>query len=65
MYKGETIAKVQKRFIHIVNYLMSLGKMFDKKEPNIKILLKCLDRSWQPKVTTISGFKDLTSRPQP
>jgi len=27
---------------------------------NIKIL-KCLDRSWQPKVTTISESKDLTS----
>jgi len=39
---------------------MSLGKMFEKEELNIKIL-KCLDRSWQPKVTAISKSKDLTS----
>ena len=39
---------------------MSLGKTFDKEELHIKIL-KCLDRSWQPKVTTISESKDLTS----
>jgi len=34
--------------------------MFNKEELNIKIL-KCLDRSWQPKVTTISETKDLTT----
>jgi len=39
---------------------MSLGKTFDKEELNIKVL-KCLDRSWQPKVTFISESKDLTS----
>jgi len=60
MQKEETIDEVQKRFTHIVNHLISLGKMFEKEELNIKIL-KCLDRSWQPKVTTISKFKDLTS----
>ena len=53
MLKGESIAEVQKRFTHIINHLMSLGKTFDKEELNIKIL-KCLDRTWQPKVTTIS-----------
>jgi len=36
-----------------------LGKQFDK-ELNIKIL-KCLDRSWQPKVTAISETRDLTT----
>jgi len=60
MLKGELIAEVQKRFTHIVNHLTSLGKIFDKEELNIKIL-KCLGRSWQPKVTTISESKDLTS----
>jgi len=39
---------------------MSLGKTFDKEELNIKIL-KCVDRTWQPKVTAISESKDLTS----
>ena len=60
MLKGETIAEVQKRFTHIINHLMSLEKTFEKEELNIKIL-KCLDRSWQPKVTAISESKDLTS----
>jgi len=60
MQKGETISDVQKCFSHTVNHLMSLGKIFDKEELNIKIL-KCLDRSWQPKVTTIFESKDLTS----
>jgi len=43
-----------------VNHLIGLGKQFDKEELNIKIL-KCLDRSWQPKVTTISESRDLTT----
>ena len=60
MLKGELIAEVQKRFTHIINHLMSLGKAFDKEELNIKIL-KFLDRSWQPKVIAISKLKDLTS----
>ena len=60
MLKGETTAKVQKRFTHIINNLMSLDKTFEKEELNIKIL-KCLDRAWQPKVTAISESKDLTS----
>ncbi|XP_068492149.1 uncharacterized protein [Phaseolus vulgaris] len=44
MQKGKTICDVQKRFSHIVNHLMSLGKTFDKEELNIKIL-KCLDKT--------------------
>jgi len=60
MLKGETIAEVQKRFTHIINHLMSLNKTFEKEDLNIKIL-KCLDRSWQPKVTAIFEAKDLTS----
>ena len=60
MLKGESIENVQKRFTHIVNHPRNLGKVFDKEELNIKIL-KCLDRSWQPKVTTISKSRDLTS----
>ena len=39
MQKGETISDVHKRFSHIVNHLMSLGKNFDKEELNIKIFV--------------------------
>jgi len=58
--KGETIGHVRKRFTHIVNHLINLGKIFERDELNINIL-KCLDRSWQPKVTSISESKDLTT----
>ena len=44
MQQGESIVEVQKRFTHIVNHLIGLGKNFDKEELNIKVL-KCLDRS--------------------
>jgi len=40
MKPWETIANVQKRLTHIMNHLIGLGKVFDKKEINIKIL-KC------------------------
>jgi len=60
MQKGESICDVQKRFSHIMNHLMSLSKTSDKERLNMKIL-KCLDRTWQPKVTAISESKDLTS----
>ena len=60
MQQGETIADVQKRFTYIVNHLIGLGKQFGREELNIKIL-KCLDRSWQPKVITISETRDLTT----
>jgi len=51
---------VQKRFTHIVNHLIGLDKEFDKEDLNIKVL-KCLDRSWQPKVNTISETRDLST----
>ena len=60
MKAGESICDVQKRFTHIVNHLLALGKTFDKEKLNIKIL-KSLNRTWQPKVTTISESRDLTS----
>jgi len=59
MQQGKSIAKVQKRFIYIVNHITSLGKEFDKEELNIKVL-KCIDRNWQPMVTAISKSKDLS-----
>ena len=39
MFKGESIADVQKRFTHIVNHLMILGKVVDKEELNINVLV--------------------------
>jgi len=45
MKAEETIYDVQKRFTHIVNHLIALGKDFEKEELNIKIL-KSLNRAW-------------------
>jgi len=42
------------------NCLIGLSKEFDKEELNIKVL-KCLDRAWQPKVTTISETRHLST----
>ena len=60
MKAEEKIYDVQKMFTHIVNHLIALGKVFEKEELNIKIL-KSLNRAWQPKVTTISESRDLTT----
>jgi len=60
MKAGESICDVHKRFTHIVNHLLALGKTFEKEELNIKIL-KSLNRTWQPKVIAILESKDLTS----
>ena len=61
MQQGETIIEVQKRFTHIINHLIGLGKKFDKGELNMKDL-KCFDRNWQPKVIVISESKDLSRK---
>ena len=37
MKQGESIADVQKRFTHIVNHLIGLGKEFDKEDLNIMV----------------------------
>ena len=62
MLKGETILDVHKRFTHIVNHFIGLGKVFEREKLNIKIL-KCLDNSWQPKVTAISESNDMILHP--
>lgn len=60
MENGESIYDVHKRFTHIVNHLLVLGKTFKKEELNIKIM-KSINKTWQPKVTTISKYRDLTT----
>jgi len=60
MKNGETISKLQTRFTHTMNHLLSPGKMFEDDELNIKILIY-LTRTWEPKITAINKFKDLAS----
>jgi hypothetical protein len=59
MRQNESIDDVQKRFTHIVNHLGDLGKSLTNDETTNKVL-RCLDKSWQPKVTAISEAKDLS-----
>nr|KYP33611.1 hypothetical protein KK1_045528 [Cajanus cajan] len=60
MNNGESIFDFQKRFTHLINHLVDLGRKFEEEELNLKVL-QCLDRSWQAKVTAIEESKDLTS----
>jgi hypothetical protein len=60
MKSDESIKDMQTRFIHIVNLLRALGKTFNN-EDLINKVLRCLNRSWQPKVTAISESRDLAS----
>ena len=58
MLPNESIHDMQKRFTHIINALLALGKTFLQGELSNKVL-RCLDRTWQPKVTAIIESKDL------
>nr|KYP49385.1 Retrovirus-related Pol polyprotein from transposon TNT 1-94 [Cajanus cajan] len=60
MNNGESISDFQKRFTHLINHLVDLGRKFEEEELNLKVL-QCLDRSWQTKVSAIEESKDLTS----
>ncbi|KAK2370012.1 gag-protease polyprotein [Trifolium repens] len=60
MQDGETIADMQQRFVKITNKLHGLGKPITNQDATNKIL-RCLNRSWQPKVTAIKEANDLTT----
>ena len=60
MKNQETILELQTRFTHIVNHLLGLGKTLEDEEMNIKIL-NCLKGTWEPKITTITEYKDLAT----
>uniref|UniRef100_A0A151UE85 DUF4219 domain-containing protein n=1 Tax=Cajanus cajan TaxID=3821 RepID=A0A151UE85_CAJCA len=45
MNHGESISDFQKRFTHLINHLIDLGRKFEKEKLNLKVL-QCLDRSF-------------------
>ena len=47
------------RFTNIINGIKSLGKVYTNVEM-VRKILRCLPRSWSPKVTAIEEAKDLT-----
>ncbi|GAV81376.1 zf-CCHC domain-containing protein/UBN2 domain-containing protein [Cephalotus follicularis] len=50
------------RFTTIVNSLKNLGKNYSNQEL-VRKILRCLPRSWTPKVTAIEEAKDLSTLP--
>ncbi|KAF1893088.1 hypothetical protein Lal_00011161 [Lupinus albus] len=59
MRPGEKILDLQKRFTHLTNHLVALGKVLLNSDLNLKVL-RSLPRTWQPKVTSISEKKSLS-----
>ena len=59
METNETISEMFTRFIDIIYGLKSLGKIYTNVKM-IRKILKCLPRSWGPKVTAIEEAKDIT-----
>jgi hypothetical protein len=57
MLDGESIEDMQQRFIKITNKLHGLGKPITNQDATNKIL-RCLNRSWQPKITAIKEAND-------
>ncbi|GAV62934.1 UBN2 domain-containing protein, partial [Cephalotus follicularis] len=49
-------------FTIIINSLKNLGKSYPNQEL-VRKILRCLPRSWTPKVTTIEEAKDLSTLP--
>ena len=63
METSETIFKMFTRFTDIINGLEFLKCLLGKVYTNVKMvrkILRCLPRSWGPKVTAIEEAKDLT-----
>ncbi|XP_050909962.1 uncharacterized protein LOC127123830 [Lathyrus oleraceus] len=60
MQSGESIIALQKRFVHLANNLIALGKTFTNDDLNLKVIVS-LTREWQPKVTAISEKKSVST----
>lgn len=58
MHSGETILDLRKKFSHLTNHLIALGKTFMNDELNLEVL-RSFTRAWQPNVTVISKKKSL------
>ncbi|GAV58757.1 zf-CCHC domain-containing protein/UBN2 domain-containing protein [Cephalotus follicularis] len=62
MHNDECISDMFTRFTTIVNSLKNLGKSYSNQEL-IRKILRCLPKSWTPKVTAIEEAKDLSTLP--
>ncbi|GAV68047.1 zf-CCHC domain-containing protein/UBN2 domain-containing protein [Cephalotus follicularis] len=62
MHNDECISDMFTRFTTIVNSLKNLGKSYSNQEL-VRKILRCLPRSWTPKVMAIEEAKDLSTLP--
>ncbi|GAV60796.1 UBN2 domain-containing protein, partial [Cephalotus follicularis] len=62
MHDNENISDMFSRFTTIINSLENLGKSYPNQEL-VRKILRCLPRSWTPKVTAIEEAKDLMTLP--
>ncbi|GAV58552.1 UBN2 domain-containing protein, partial [Cephalotus follicularis] len=60
MLENGNLSSMYARFNDIINALKGLGKVYTKHELVSKIL-RCLPKSWEPKVTAIDEAKDLST----
>ncbi|GAV83500.1 LOW QUALITY PROTEIN: UBN2 domain-containing protein, partial [Cephalotus follicularis] len=61
MKENENISSMFVRFTNIINSLQSLNKCYTNSEM-VRKILRCLPKSWMPKVTAIEE-KDLNTLP--
>ncbi|GAV84509.1 LOW QUALITY PROTEIN: UBN2 domain-containing protein, partial [Cephalotus follicularis] len=62
MHDNESISDMFTRFTTIINSLKNLGKSYSNQEL-VRKILRCLPKSWTPKVTAIEEAKDLSTLP--
>ncbi|GAV83341.1 UBN2 domain-containing protein, partial [Cephalotus follicularis] len=62
MLENENISSMYAHFNDIINSLKGLGKVYTNHELVSKII-RCLPKSWEPKVTEIEEAKDLSTLP--
>ncbi|GAV67549.1 DUF4219 domain-containing protein/UBN2 domain-containing protein, partial [Cephalotus follicularis] len=62
MKENENISGMFVRFTNIINSLQSLNKCYTNSEM-VRKILRCLPKSWMPKVTAIEKAKDLNTLP--
>ncbi|GAV92372.1 UBN2 domain-containing protein, partial [Cephalotus follicularis] len=62
MHDNESISDMFTRFTTIINSLKNLGKSYPNQEL-VRKILRCLPKSWTPKVTAIEEAKDLSILP--
>ncbi|GAV58542.1 UBN2 domain-containing protein, partial [Cephalotus follicularis] len=62
MKENENISSMFVRFTNIINSLQSLNKCYTNSEM-VRKILRCLPKSWMPKVTAIQEAKDLNTLP--